>query len=153
MMSTTIFRLVGLILFICSSYSYAIGTTSELSITGPGLEAPLHTTAESLTSANVWLGNFVDWNAGPIEHQASESSMYRIHFWAKGVPDGVRMIYVVFFALDENSNRAIVCLPGETTRWYWVNMSTIVRGDSDGQCFYADEEWGRSVVNALQSAR
>ena len=148
-MTTTTSKLVVLTLLFIAKCALAIGETSEISITGPDLDSPLHTSAKSLTAANVWLGNFINWEAGPIEYQAKESNMYRIHFWARGVPDGVRMIYVVFFSLDFDTNRKVICLPGESNRWYWLNMSTIYRGESDGRCFYAEDKWGNSVANTL----
>lgn len=151
-MTSTTTRLVSLGCLLSAKCALAIGQTSELSISGPELDAPLHTTAEPLIAANVWLGNFIDWKNGPIEYHADESDMYRIHFWAKGIPDGVRMIYVVFFSWDSKSNRPVVCLPGERTRWYRLNISTIYRGESDGRCYHAEEEWGNAVAKALESA-
>jgi len=124
------------------------GTTIELSITGPDLEAPLHSRDKLLTSANVWFGGIFDPESGPLDTTADESSDYRIHFWVQFSQGDIQMKYFVWYRWDADSDRAIVCLPGETDPWYFVNVYSIFRGD-EGSCLYANEEWGRAVKSIL----
>ena len=133
-----------------SESTQAKGTTIQLSITGPGLEAPLHISDKLLTSANVWFGNFIDWNAGGVDPNANESFQYRIHFWVKFPRRAdIQMKYVIWYQWDDQLNRAIVCLPGQRDPWYYVNVYSILREGADGSCFYADSDWGKAVRDAL----
>ena len=124
------------------------GRTIELTITGPGLESPLHSTEESVTSASVWGGGHIDWAAGPIDKAVGETPVYLVHFWVELPRGPIQMKYIIGFRWDYDSNRAIVCIPGKGNPWYNVNVSSIIRGN-EGSCFYAEEKWGEAVQSVL----
>ena len=126
----------------------AKGPTVQLTITGPGIEVPIHSDDDSVTSASVWGGNFVDSDSGPIENALAQRSDYQIYFWVQ-IPRGpIQMKYMIQYRWDSSSDRAIVCLPGERDPWYYVNVSSIIRG-TEGGCFYAEEEWGNAIKAML----
>jgi hypothetical protein len=144
--------MVVLVVLFAASTAQAKGTTVQLTITGPGLDVPFHTSAKSVTSANVWSGNYIDWEAGPIEAAGDDSLDYRIHFWVKFPEEPIDMTYIVRYRWDDEAKRAIVCLPGERDPWYSVNAFSIVRGN-EGSCFYADRDWGSAVRAAITNGR
>lgn len=127
----------------------AKGKTVQLTMTGPGLESPLHLSDEAAIAANVWTGNFADWDAGPIEPLAANAPQYVIHFWVKFAADDIQMKYVVGFQWDAHSHRGVICLPGQRSLWYRSNVYSILRKGQDGKCFYAEKEWGAAIRSAL----
>ena len=146
-------RFVIPIIFLSVVPAHAKGPTVQISISGPELEVPLHSSSSSLIAPNVWMGGIFDRDSGPIEYEADESKMYRIHFWTRSTPDGTNLVYVVLYFWNEELDRAIVCLPGERSKWYWLNLSTIGRGDEDGSCFYANATWGAAVAETIRNSR
>jgi len=121
------------------NHSAAKGRTVQLSITSPGLDSPLHSSAEQLTAAGVWDGDQIEWDKGPIERVAGELPMYFIHFWVELPRGPIQMKYVLGFRWDGGSNRAIVCIPDPNNPWYNVHVSSIIYGNA-GDCFLASEE-------------
>ena len=129
----------------------AKGRTIQLTITGPGLESPLHSSENSLTSASVWGGGYIDWETGPIDKAVGESPVYLVHFWVQLPRGPIQMKYIVGYRWDDESSRAIICIPGERNPWYSVNVSSIIRGN-EGSCYFAEETWGKAVKSVLASA-
>ena len=129
----------------------AKGMTIELSITGPGLKVPLHSSDKLLTSANVWLGGIFDTQSPSIDTMVNESLDYRVHFWMQLPQGNIQMKYVVWYRWDNEANRAIVCLPGQRDPWYNVNVYSIIRG-YEGSCQDAEEKWGRAVKSILANS-
>ncbi len=126
----------------------AKGRTVQLSITGPGLDSPLHSSAERLTSAGVWGGNHIEWDKGSIDRTVEKYPIYLIHFWVELPRGPIQMKYVLGFRWDKELDRAIVCLPGPKNPWYNVNASSIIYGN-EGECFLSSEEWGLAVKALL----
>ena len=118
--------------------SQAKGKTIQLSISGPGLDLPIHTDDYDLIDANPWgNGGFLDKKAGVIAPAARYlSDYYRVHFWIE-LPNGdVRIMYMVRFRWDEDAGRGVVCLTPRDNPWSTLNTSTIWLGDLEGQCLY-----------------
>jgi len=126
----------------------AKGATVQLTITGPGIEAPIHSHDESVISASVWGGGFADWDTGPIDGALAQRSDYQIYFWVQLPRGPIQMKYMIQYRWDSTSDRAVVCLPGERDPWYYVNVSSIIRGN-EGGCFYAEEKWGNAIHGIL----
>ena len=83
---------------------------------------------------------------------ASPVPPYMIQFHVELPRDGVRMMYVVYFAWDYRERRASSDFPGPRDAWYTLNMSTVALPTS-GKWFYATEEWGSAVEPALFARR
>jgi hypothetical protein len=132
--------------------AHAKGPTAQVTITGPKLDVPLNLSNQAVTNANVWAGNFIDLKSGAVGLPRANSLLYRIHFWVQLDPNDIRMMYVLNYQWLADSNRAIVCLPGRQDPWYSLNVSTILRNGQDGNCFYADEDWGRAIQVALRNS-
>lgn len=133
-----------------SGTTFAKGTTVQVTVTGPGLEAPLHISNAEVTSANVWGGNFADWDAGSVEISSVYPEPFLLHFWVQFGPGDIQMKYVLRYQWHKESDRAIVCLPGRRDIWYRTNVFSILREGLDGSCFYAAKEWGSAVRAALR---
>ena len=126
--------------------------TAQVTITGPKLSAPLHASDGAIIVANVWAGNFIDWEAGAIDSPGADLLQYRIHFWIDLGPEDFEMMYVVDYQWMEDSDRAIVCLPGRRDIWYRINTHTILRNGQDGNCYYAEDKWGRAVYAVIRES-
>ena len=135
-----------------SQIVYAKAPTAQVTITGSGLSTPLHVSDKAITVANVWGGNFIDWEAGAIDSPGADLLQYRIRFWIDLGPEDFEMMYVVDYQWMEDSDRAIVCLPGRRDIWYRINTHTILRNGQDGNCYYAEDKWGRAVYAAISKS-
>jgi hypothetical protein len=132
----------------------AKGPTVELSITGPGLNAPIHTSDPDAIDASVWGGNFADWGAGSVAEPIEALPRFLVHFWVQ-LPrsGGVHLMYVVGFVWDPSTERGIVYLPGPRDEWYRTNTSSIWREGKDGHWFHATEVWGKALERVLRDVR
>ena len=88
---------------------FAKGQTIRLSVVGPGLSAPIDVT-DPPALANVWAGRF-------IGHPSAEPDVtlarYVVTFIVQPPRDQQpRPMYIVLFALDRESRRGFVYLPG-----------------------------------------
>lgn len=129
--------------------AFAKAPTASVTITGPRLEQPLQLADEAIIAANVWAGNFADWDSGAVNNPESSDPAYHVHFWVRLAADDIRLKYVLDFRWLSDEKRAIVCLPGRSDPWYYVNVYTILRTGQDGNCFYAAPEWGEAMHAAL----
>ena len=131
--------------------AFAKGTTVELSITGPGLSTPIHTSDASAINVSVWGGNFSDWDYGKVEEPSGDLEHYHVHFWVQ-VPRStvVQLKYVIGYVWDADKGLALVYLPGPRDQWYQTNTYSILREGLDGHWFYATESWGKTLKKVLQ---
>ncbi len=145
--------LTAILLFvIISCPAAAKAPTAQITITGPQLEMPLDVTDPEVISANVWMGNFADWDSGPVIDPTDESRPYLLHFWVRLNPDDIQLKYVLEYRWLDDERRALVCLPGRRNIWYSTNVYSILRNGQDGKCFYAETEWGRAVHATLSAS-
>lgn len=63
---------------------------------------------------------------------------YEVSFYAK-MPDE-QLIYLVFYEYDPATEHGYVYLPGETEKWYRLNVSSILHG-VEGKWFHAWSAW------------
>ena len=143
---TALFLITGLV---SSEAALPKGTTVQLSITGPNLPRPVHSSDHALIAASVWGGNFANWNAGQAPAPDQNSPQYLVHFWVEFAPGDVHMKYVIRYQWDDDAQHAVICLPGRRDPWYTINVYSISREGKDGKCFYADDSWGRAVHAAV----
>jgi hypothetical protein len=140
---------IGIGLFVLSSFAgnvaLAKAKTAKLTVTGPGITEPIELTEQSAISASVWGGNFIDKEMGAVEPPGSEIPRYSVQFHIK-VRDGLRMVYVIYYAWDITKNRALVQIPDD--EWRQLNHSAIIRC-CPGKWFYATEPWGQTIRAAL----
>ncbi len=127
----------------------AKGPTVKLAISGPGLPDVLTVTDRKAIEATVWGGEFIDRRKGSVPEPPPGLPRYTIQFYVEPPRREVRMMYVVEYVWDPTSNRAIVHLPGRADKWYWLNVSTILRDGADGQWFYASTAWGAAIRSVL----
>lgn len=147
------FPIAVILLSTLISYTAAAkAPTAQITITSPRLETPLETSDPKIISAHVWMGNFADWESGPITDPQDDSHPYQLHFWVRLAADDVRLKYVLKYRWLEEENRALVCLPGRGDIWYSTNVYSILRKGQDGNCYYAESEWGLAVEAALRRA-
>ena len=137
---------------LCVAPSHAKGPTVQLSIAGPGLTLPIHSSDPALL-ANLWVGNFAEWDSGHVSPPEADSAPFQIYFWMQVPRGNVEIKYVVRFSWLKDESRAVVCFPERDTRWAWINSATISRRQHVGKCLYAAEPWGTAVHEALNAAR
>ena len=128
----------------------AKGPTVKLTVTGPGLDQPLEITEPGAIAANVWHGNFINWQEGPALEPAQSFPRYMIQFHVVPPRSEVKMMYVVYCVWDEGAGRVLVYLPGRGEDWYRLNVSTILRSGQDGKWHYASDEWSLAIRSALE---
>lgn len=150
---TTRFPLAIVLLFsIIPGLSAAKAPTAQITITGPQLETPLNVTDAEVTSAHVWMGNFADWKSGAVSAPTEESGRYFLHFWVRLKSDDIQLKYVLEYHWLNDEDRALICLPGRQNIWYSTNVYSILRTGQDGNCYYAEAEWGRAIRIVLSKA-
>jgi hypothetical protein len=138
--------------FLAASPGFAKGTTVELTIAGPGLEAPIHTTDPVAISAMVWGTNFFQVDAGPVPGPKAGQAPFDVYFWV-GLPrqGPIQLKYVVHFFWETEGDQGVVCFPGRRSPWYQTNTRSILREGIDGHCFLAEEEWGKAIRGITSS--
>ena len=146
-------RFVVLFLLGCASFlaspCFAKGTTIELTIAGPDFELPVHTTDPDAISAIVWGTNWFESEAGPVPIPNTSLPRMTVYFWVRLPDHDVEMKYVVSYIWVPDDQSAVVCFPGPRDSWYESNIGTITRQGIDGNCFRAEENWGRAIKRAL----
>jgi hypothetical protein len=137
------------LLVVAAAPAVAKGPVVKIVLSGPDLAEPVEITAPDAIDVHVWGATFIDRELGPQEWvSASPVPPYMIQFHVELPRDGVRMMYVVYFAWDYRERRGLVYFPGPRDAWYTLNMSTVALPTS-GKWFYATEEWGSAVERAL----
>ncbi len=141
-------------LFILGLFSTCVaakGPTVEVTIVGPGMDIPIHSTSPDLTYPSVWSLQFVDAENGAVAEPPEDLARYECHFWVKW-GDAVRLKYTVLFVQESGESAGYVYIPGIKERWYSNNAFSIVRPGHDGKWFRASERWGKAVSSAVVSA-
>ena len=134
-----------------ASTAAAKAPTASVTVTGPHLQQPLQLADEAIIAANVWAGNFADWDSGVVTTPDSMESAYHVHFWVRIAVDDIRLKYVLDFRWLSEEQRGVVCLPGRGDPWYYINVYSILRNGQDGNCFYAADQWGKALHAALSA--
>lgn len=142
---------ISLLSLMLATPALAKGPTVKLTITGPGIAQPIELTHKDAIAPGVWSGNFMDQQGRMTEAPASDLPRYTVQFHVK-LPrtEEVRMMYVVYYVWDVESDRALVQIPGVSDTWYRLNVSTISRC-CQGRWFHASTPWAEAIRAALPS--
>lgn len=150
-MRRRIYRILAFVVLLVASGAPALakGPVVKIVVSGPALAEPVEITSPEAIDVHVYGATFIDRELGPQEWgSTSPVPPYMIQFHVELPRDGVRMMYVVYFAWDYRERRGLVYFPGPRDAWYTLNMSTVALPTS-GKWFYATERWGSAVEQAL----
>jgi hypothetical protein len=128
----------------------AKGITVQVSISGPGIRLPIHSSDPALIAANAWGGNFADAKAGAVQEPPRDLPRYQVHLWVDLGESGTQLKYTLLFVPDARSDRAWVQIPGAQDRWYKNNVYTIIRGN-EGQWLNAEPKWAAAARRAIDA--
>ena len=151
-MITRTYVIVLLAALVSVSSAFAKGPTVQISIAGPDLSAPIHTTDPVAIAASVWGGGYADWETGPVEEPPSTLPRYSCHFWVQLGENNIQMKYVILYVWDPKNDKAFVYVPGQDDLWYRNNVYTIYLPDRQGNWFPASPDWGESIRLILANA-
>ncbi len=148
-MKTSItYSVILLASMVVASTTFAKGPTVQLSITGPGLSKPVHTSDADAIAVGVWSGDFFQRNDAEIK-PSGDLDRYLVYFWVD-IGRTVEMKYVVHYCWDEDAQSAFVYLPGPRDQFYRTNIYSIHRDGQNGKWYYATEQWGNAIRRILQ---
>jgi hypothetical protein len=139
----------------------AKGTTSKITITGPGLKRPIEILDPKIlanflvwtdpgTSAGDHQGFIIDWFKGPVREKPNTLRRYQVAFYAGASPNE-RIVYVIYYAFSPGTAQGYVYLPGESDEWYGRNVRSIIRGE-EGKWFPAWSAWKRVSRPLIENA-
>jgi hypothetical protein len=129
----------------------AKGATVKLTITGPGLTAPVEIVERGIVDqSNVWEGSFI----GEMLAAAPQvrPPLYTVTFdvqlpeWQRA---GVRRMYTVSLAREAGGGGLVVYLPGRGQAGYGLNVGTILRDTQDGHWHRPPAAWASLVAKYL----
>jgi hypothetical protein len=129
----------------------AKGTTAKLTLTGPGLAAPVEMIEPAiLDRSNVWEGSFI----GETLEAAPQvtTPLYSVTFdvqlpeWQRA---GVKRMYTVSVARDARSGSLLVYLPGRGEPGYGLNAGTMLRDTQDGHWHRPPAAWATALAKYL----
>jgi len=126
----------------------AKGPTVKLTITGPGLTAPIEIVEPAILDAsNVFGGSFIGetLQAAP----RIEPPIYTVSFHVQS-PEWMRRpvsaMYAVSVARDARTGLLWVYLPGRGEPGYALNTGTILRDGQDGHWHRPPHEWAAAIA-------
>ena len=136
--------LLCLLVLLCSaSAAFAKGPAEKISISGPGLTAPIEITdPELLQPFSPWSDAFFDQQRGLVTESPDSGRAYQVLIFADSR---------VFYAFNYiPGNPGMIYLPGRGEEWYETNVSTILRsGGLEGHWLYASREWDDLIGSLL----
>ncbi len=129
----------------------AKGEPDKVTITGPGVAAPLEITDAGLLGRFDPLdGQFLDVNRTVAPDAPQDSARYQVLFYSKNA-DGAYHLFYAFYSLPEPSGmRGLIYLPQEKEQWYDMNTYTIARRSG---WLYASPAWDAFMQNLLSEPR
>jgi hypothetical protein len=123
----------------------AKGPTIKLTITGPGLAAPIEIVEPAILEAsNIFAGSFVGETvtSTPVITQP----MYTVTFDLQPPQNKpVRTAYAVSVARDARSGALWLYLPGRGEAGYALNVGTILRDGQDGHWHRPSQAWAAAI--------
>jgi len=133
-----------LVLLSSASTAFAKGPADRISISGPGLTAPIEITdPELLQPFSPWSDAFFDQQRGVLAEPPKAGNVYHVLIFADSR---------VFYAFNYiPGSPGMIYLPGKGDKWYQTNVSTIIRsGGLEGQWLYASREWDDLIGSLLE---
>ena len=125
----------------------AKGPTVKLTVTGPPLSNPIDITTPRAVSATVYGGEFI---GAVATEPPTVLPRYTVSFHVQ-LPreQGVRVMYVVYYARDPLTGHGFVYLPARGEEWGRLNSSTISRDGQDGRWHHATQSWSDALAASL----
>ena len=129
----------------------AKGTTVKLTLTGPGLGAPVEIVDPAvLALSNVWEGSFIGRTMaaapqlkGPVYTVAFDVQLPE---WQRA---GIKRMYTVRVARDARLGLLFLYLPGRGDDAYALNASTMLRDLQDGHWHRPSAAWATALAKYL----
>ena len=145
-------RLFLLVLIaLCASVGLgAKGTTVKLTLSGPGLAAPIEIVDPAiLGGSNVWEGSFI---GGTLAAPPLQPPMYTLTFDVR-LPEwmrqGVKTMYAVSLTRDAKSGELLLYLPGRGEPGYPRNVGTMLRDGQDGHWHRPPAAWAAAIAKYI----
>ncbi len=127
----------------------AKGETIKLTITGPGLAAPVEIVEPAiLAGSNVFAGSFI----GETVDTAPQVKVatYRVSFDVQPPQNRpVKTAYAVLVAHDARTGALWLYLPGRGEAGYGLNVGTILRDGQDGHWHRPPAAWASAIAKYL----
>lgn len=127
----------------------AKGPTVKLTLTGPGLAAPIEILEPAILEAsNIFAGSFV---GEPMTvTPAIEPPIYTLTFDLQPPQSKpVRTAYAVSVARDARTGALWIYLPGRGDAGYALNVGTILRDGQDGHWHRPPQAWASGIAKYL----
>jgi hypothetical protein len=132
-----------------SAVAADIKETTRLTISGPGLAAPLAVTEPRvLAASNVFDGAFIGGSA-PDVPRSEDWTVFTLTFDIQTAAGVKPSAYTVMFAKSRWTDRALVYVPGRGDAVYRRNISTILRVDQEGRWHEASPAWASALDRYL----
>jgi len=126
----------------------AKGMTVKLTLSGPGLGAPVDIVEPALLEgSNVWEGSFIGETVATVPRVTQP--LYTVSFtvrtpeWMRQPP---RTMYTVQVARDARTGALWMYLPGRGEAGYALNVGTILRDGQDGHWHRPPHAWAAAVA-------
>ncbi len=137
-----------LILFIFVPLAFAKGSPDKITITGPGLAAPIEiTNPEILSQFNPWDGYFLDKDRTIVTEKPQDDALYEVLFYFREKSGEFHLFYAFYYSPAPSGKRGAIYLPQENEKWYVMNNETIARRSG---WLYASPEWDTSMQHLLK---
>jgi hypothetical protein len=135
-----------LVLLSSASTAFAKGSADRISISGPGLTAPIEITDPGILEPfSPWSDAFFDQQRGVLTESPKTGNVYQVTLSLES-----DVLYAFNYI---PGSPGIIYLPGEGDEWYETNISTIMRNGLEGQWLYASREWDDLIGGLLQDQR
>ncbi len=137
-----------LTLFVPMSRVFAKGSPDKITITGPGLAAPIEiTNPEILNQFNPWDGRFLDKDRKIVTETPQVGARYKVLFYFKDTSGEFQLYYALYYSTALSGARGDIYLPQEEEKWYVMNNETIARKSG---WLYASSEWDAFMQHLLK---
>ena len=104
------------------------------------------------TSSNEKQGFIIDWSQGPVKEMPKVHGVmfhgYQVSFH---IAPNDRIAYVAYYAFSPGEEQGYVYLPGESDKWYGLNVRTVFRR-VEGKSFRAWDAWERVARPLIEKA-
>ena len=138
-------------LFTPASVAVAKGAPDKVTITGPGLAAPIEITDPGILGQfNPWDGQFLDKDRTVVTDTPQENAPYEVLFYAKDADGGFRLFYAFDYLPEPSGMRGRIYLPQENEKYYDMNNYTIARRSG---WLYASPQWDSFMQPLLVDQR
>ena len=143
------FLFVALPLIAASIGLEAKGPTVKLTLTGPGIAAPVEIVEPAiLAGSNVYAGSFLGVTVAGAPQV--KLAMYTVSFHVQPPQNRpVKTAYAVSVARDARTGALWLYLPGRGEAGYGLNVGTILRAGQDGHWHRPSPAWASALETYL----